>query len=102
MEIRKKLNYPPYTDLVLITIKSKDYNACYNETIKIKEYLLRYHLEMIGPSSIINKLNNQYILKIIIKTKHLSHIYSYLNDVINILNTKRKIRYDIDINPRKI
>ena len=39
MNIRKKLNYPPYYNLCLIKLVSTDYNLLSNESNKIKNYL---------------------------------------------------------------
>lgn len=104
MDIRKKLKYPPYYNLVLIKIKGKEYNNVINESNKIKEYLntnIKYPI--LGPTSAnILKINNIYTLQIIIKYKKLNEINEYLSFIYNKYKLDNKVTIDIDINPIKI
>ena len=101
--IRKKLLYPPYIDLTLIKISSKDYNLAYNASIKIKKYLDNNNIKSLGPSnSNIAKINNKYYIQIILKYKSLKSIYKYLLYIADIYRKNKEINVDIDINPKKI
>ncbi len=103
MNIRKKLSYPPYIDLTLIKISSKNYEDAYSEAVKIKNYLDKYNLKTLGPSnSNMAKINNKYYIQIIIKYKSLKEIYNYLEYISNIYKNNKKVNVDIDINPKKI
>ena len=103
MNIRKKLSYPPYIDLTLIKISSKNYEDAYNESLKIKHYLDKYNLKTLGPSnSNMAKINNKYYIQVIIKYKSLKEIYNYLEYISNIYKSNKKVNVDIDINPKKI
>ena len=103
MNIRKKLLYPPFIDLALIKISSKDYEEAYKEAIKIKNYLDKYKIKLLGPAnSNISKINNKYYIQIILKYKSLKEIYDYLKYIVNIYKNNKKVNVDIDINPKKI
>ena len=102
LKIRKMLNYPPYTDLTLIKVVGNDYDICYKEAIKIKTFLLKYNIKVLGPSdSNVSKINNKYYIQIILKYKKLKNIYKYLL-LIKDMYTDSKINIDIDISPKRI
>ena len=101
--IRKTLLYPPYIDLTLIKISSKDYNLAYNASIKIKKYLDNNNIKSLGPSnSNMAKINNNYYIQIILKYKSLKNIYKHLLYIADIYRKNKEINVDIDINPKKI
>ena len=103
MNLRKKLLYPPFIDLALIKISSKDYNEAYSESLKIKNYLDKYKIKILGPSnSNIVRVNNKYYIQIILKYKSLKEIYEYLKYIVGIYKNNKKVNVDIDINPKKI
>ena len=102
MKIRKSLCYPPYIDLTLIKIVSTDYNLAYKESVKIKEYLDKYNIKVLGPSSNINKINNKYYIHLILKYKKLESIYKYITYIVDKYKLNKKINVEIDINPKKI
>ena len=103
MNIRKKLLYPPFIDLTLIKISSMNYEDAYSEAIKIKNYLDKYNIKLLGPSnSNMARINNKYYIQIILKYKSLKGIYEYLKYIINIYKNNKKVNVDIDINPKKI
>lgn len=103
MNIRKRLNYPPYVDITLIKVTGYDYELCYNEAYKIKNYLERKKITVLGPSNSYSlKINNKYHIQVIIKYKHLKDVYESLKDILNMYTTKSKVNVEIDINPKKI
>ena len=103
MNIRKKLLYPPFIDLALIKISSNNYEEAYSESLKIKNYLDKYKIKLLGPSnSNISRINNKYYIQIILKYKSLKEIYDYLKYIVNIYKNNKKVNVDIDINPKKI
>ena len=102
MKIRKSLSYPPYIDLTLIKIVSTDYNLAYRESVKIKEYLVKYNIKVLGPSSNINKINNKYYIHLVLKYKKLESIYKYILYIVDKYKLNKKINVEIDINPKKI
>ena len=103
ISIRKTLLYPPYIDLTLIKISSKDYNIAYTSSLKIKKYLDNNNIKSLGPSnSNMAKINNKYYIQIILKYKSLKKIYKHLLYISDIYRKNKEINVDIDINPKKI
>lgn len=104
MKIRKKLAYPPYSNLALIKIQGKDYEELLKEANKIKDYLkLNIKYPILGPSSANTlKINNIYHIQIIIKYKKLKEINEYINFIYNKYKLNNKIIVEIDLNPIKI
>lgn len=103
MNIRKKLNYPPYYNLCLIKLVSQDYNMLFNESNKVKDFLIRSstRITVLGPSpGIIPKIYNKYNMQLIIKYKNINEVYNTLKKIKELVN--KKISLDIDFNPKKI
>ena len=105
MQIRKKLNYPPYYDLCLIKLYSIDHDLLLNESNKLKDYLDKNckNITILGPSpGILPKVYNKYNMQIILKYKKLNQVYNQLKFIKQMLNKNNKISIDIDFNPKKI
>ncbi len=100
MNIRKKLNYPPYYYICSIVVSSSVFDIAGSASNKVKKFLdnnLSDKYIIIGPSvSNIVKLNNRYRFNIMIK-------YKDNNELINVLNKLNEIiikdvKLDININ----
>lgn len=104
MKLRKKLSYPPYSNLALIKIKGKDYDEILKEANKIKKYLSsNITYPILGPSSAnILKINNIYHIQIIIKYKKLNEIFEYITFIYNKYKVNNKTIVEVDFNPIKI
>lgn len=104
MKLRKKLSYPPYSNLALIKIKGKDYDEILKEANKIKKYLSsNITYPILGPSSAnILKINNIYHIQIIIKYKKLNEIFEYITFIYNRYKVNNKTIVEVDFNPIKI
>lgn len=104
IDIRKKLGYPPFNNLCLIKIKSRDYNTLIDESKKIGIYLKSNLKELVlGPSmSAMPKVNNIYNMQIIIKYKKTENIYDSLIYIRDKYKTNNKVTVEIDINPLRI
>ena len=105
MSIRKKLKYPPYYNLCLVKLVSKNFGILNKEAEKIKQYLINNTKDVIvlGPSlSVIPKINNTYYMQLILKYKELKNVYDNLKFLIDKYNTNKDIIIDIDFNPKKI
>ena len=98
MDIRRKLNYPPYYYICDILVSSTSYDKARDEANKIKRYLdnnLNERYKILGPSvSGIVKLKNKYRFNIMIKYRETSLLYKVLNEV----NKREIIDVNIDIN----
>ena len=98
MDIRRKLNYPPYYYICDILVSSTSYDKARDEASKIKRYLdnnLNERYKILGPSvSGIVKLKNKYRFNIMIKYRETGLLYKVLSEV-----NKREIKdLNIDIN----
>lgn len=95
MTERKRFNFPPIVNILIINISSKDRSYAIrvgrNITISINEFIRKKGiniLEITGPTpSIIEKINNRYRFDIIVKS-------SNKNDLINLSDELRKIDKD--------
>ena len=100
MQIRKKLNYPPYFYICDILVTSENYNDASIGANKIKKYLdsaLGSDYIILGPSvSSIVKLKNKYRFNIMIKYKKADKLYDALSVINN--NSMKNVGVDININ----
>lgn len=106
LKIRKSLNYPPYYNLVLIKIESKDYGLAQKESEKIKIYLTNHlpkNVMILGPSSSnVLKINNIYHIQIILKYKKKEEINDVLENISNQYKINNKVSVEIDVNPLRL
>lgn len=102
ISLRKQLDYPPFFDLVLIKIKSSDFELGMNEGNKIVKLLGKHKVTVLGPTTgMIPKINNVYNIQIIVKCKKINEIKEDLK-YINNLYINNKVQVDIEFNPLKI
>ncbi len=106
LKIRKKLNYPPYFNLLLIKISGKNEELIKMESNKIATYLrnsLNELVYVLGPSpAMMVKINNIYYYQIILKYKNDSDIREQILYVKNKYNNDNKVNVDIDFNPLRV
>ena len=104
MNIRKKLNYPPYTYIISIKIISSDYEVAKKEAEELKVKLENnINSEVLGPSIGSSfRINNTFRFGIIIKYKKDDSIVPYLKKCIEYYKNNNKVRIDIDFNPVNI
>lgn len=106
IKIRKKLKYPPFYNLALIKITTKDYDLGYDYGIKITNYLQKdsdLDFIILGPSSsIIPKINNIYYLQVVIKYKNTDKLIDILKEIDGMYIKQNKVTIDVDLNPLKI
>ena len=102
MKMRKKLNYPPYCDILLIKIMDKNIDNCFREGEKIANYLKQSDITVLGPSAaLIPKINNVYCVQIIIKYKEYKSIYEKIK-FINDKYKESKIKVILEFNPIRL
>ena len=105
MKIRKILGYPPYYNLALVTIKSKDENKALEESSKITNFLNQNskNIIVLGPSAAtIPKINNYYHFKIIIKYKKNEEIYDKLLYIYHKYKKNKIVLVEPNLNPLSI
>ena len=103
MNIRKKLNYPPYYYLLSIKVCSSDYDLSSKNATKIYNYLknnISTNSIILGPSTAnIFKLNNIYRFQIIIKYKFDDKLFDSIKFIDNMYINEKNIYLEIDNNP---
>ena len=103
ISLRKLMGYPPYYNLALIVIKSKNESLALKESEKISNFLKnKTKAKVLGPApSAIPKINDFYLYKVILKYKKKEDIIKALT-YINSKYVDNKVLVDIDINPLNI
>ncbi|MBS7021373.1 MAG: primosomal protein N', partial [Firmicutes bacterium] len=101
MNLRKKLNYPPFSNLTLIQLKGKDEKALLKEADKVKKFLSSEQDVMIlGPSfASIPKINQVYTIQIILKYKKTDKLLKRLSFLIEQYATNKSCKLEVDMNP---
>ncbi|SHH29682.1 replication restart helicase PriA [Thermosipho atlanticus] len=91
---RKKLNYPPFSDIVQVITFSSDKELGYASTTKlVDEIRKKIDDEIIGPTEyLIPKMRNNYLHHFVIKTKDVKKVNKILNQVLLNYPTKAIIR----------
>lgn len=106
LAIRKKLNYPPYYNLLLIKITGKNEEKIIDESKKIAFYLkekLDSKIYVLGPSpASISKINSTYYYQIILKYKNTNEISETILYIKDKYNKDKNVNVDLDFNPLKI
>ena len=104
IKLRKLLHYPPYTELILLKMISKDEKIVKEESLKIKSYLeKKEHGKILGPTPCnLYKMNDRYYYQIIIKIKEKKQIYDALLFLKNRYKENRNFSLEIDFNPLKV
>ena len=106
MKMRKMLKYSPYYYMVLISLRTKDYDLGFKEANKISNHLrnnLNNETIILGPSmASIFKINNIYHYQIIIKYRKDDKLIDILKFIDNTYKTNNKIEVELDFNPIRI
>jgi primosomal protein N' (replication factor Y) len=108
IENRRQFFYPPFSRIVLLTLKHKDKNTVNNAADRLAA-LLRQDLNeyIVGPAApMVNRIRNQYLMEIMIKLpkeKNKSHVYRQIvNNHVNLLLSEKQYRAVltvIDVDP---
>lgn len=106
MKVRKILNYSPYYNLCLISLKSANEQKVVEEGKKIVSFWKRQNLTnviVLGPSfALIPKINHIYQMQVILKYKKLEIIYPFLQELQELYYNQKGILLDIDCNPLRL
>lgn len=100
MNIRKKLNYPPYYYICSLTVVSSSYEKSRDEANKVRKYLDNNLSEdhiILGPSvASIFKLKNKYRFNIMVKYKKSDELIKVIKELNSIII--KDVMIDININ----
>lgn len=101
MKVRKLLNYPPYQNLALLKVISKDYQVALEESEKIQIHLsshLPKEVSILGPTaSPLPKYNKSYYFQIILKYKSSKEVRREIEFLQEKYKKQTKISLDIDL-----
>lgn len=108
IEERERFHYPPFHRLIAITIKNKDKDICNTTAIKLAHLLIEQlgQKRILGPQEpSINRVRNQYLMRIIIKIErknvNLQKVKSLIRLQVETILTDRflkssRIIFDVD------
>lgn len=101
MKIRKLLNYPPYQNLGVIKIISKNDTLSMQESEKIYQYLIKSlpsDISILGPSpSPLPKFNNTYYFQILLKYKNSKVVRKEIAFLLSKYKNNRNVSLDVDL-----
>ena len=106
INLRKQLKYPPFCDIILIGVSSKNENEVMKTANKIHEQLKKIISTENTPMilykpvpSPIDKIKNKYRWRIIIKCIYNEQINNTINRVLEEKNSKSDTRVIVEVNP---
>lgn len=104
IKIRFSMNYPPFSDILLINFSSKDEKEVIDNINKLYQLLNRkkYDLEILGPSpSGISKIKDNYRWRIILKGQIHNETAQEIKNLIydNFKQLSKSFKISLDINP---
>jgi primosomal protein N' (replication factor Y) len=101
MNIRKILKYPPYNNLALLKMISKEYELAYQESEKVQHYLVQHlpsSVLVLGPTAApLPKYNNSYYFQILLKYKNSKEVRKELEFLIEKYKRNQKVTFDVDL-----
>lgn len=101
MKVRKMLDYPPYQNLALIKIISKDYELASHESEKVCHYLSSHLLKsvaILGPTvAPLPKYNSSYYFQVLLKYKNSQDVRKELEFLMEKYKKTTKISVDVDL-----
>lgn len=95
---RERFLYPPFTRLIKLIVKHKDYKTCEEAAFALQRFLYtRFGQNIIGPESpYISRIKNFYIKEMLIKIKrtspHLNILKQFIQTGILEINTNKKFK----------
>lgn len=106
MELRHNRAYPPYVYLIDVTISSSDRTNVEKAAYKVKGFLVSQtfnknkRASIFGPSiPFIEKLNNRYYRKIMIKYKDRNLIQPIIEEMLNLNLDSSDVKIVVDVDP---
>ena len=104
INLREKLNYPPFCDIIVSVISGADEEMVKNESKQLYQ-LFKQHFNPFAPvPAPITKINNEYRWRILIKDNIDEYKIQQINDVMNAYYKQKNdlVKVSIDINPNNM
>lgn len=107
IEYRKMFNYPPFSDIVLFELSSKDFKVLKQETDRLYTILNdgnNLYKVFTPKSPFVRRINNKYRINILIKTNLNKAVYNEIYKKISIFdkNKKKELNLSVTKNPSSI
>lgn len=108
IEYRKMFNYPPFLDIILFELSSKDFKILKAEADRLYNILNENNNNLYKVFTprypFVRRINNKYRINILIKTKLSKEVYNQIYTKLNIFNKKKKKELNMSItkNPTSI
>lgn len=106
IKLRKLLKYPPFCDIIKLEVNNYEDDKAHDVINAIYENLLKIHdprMQICSPMpSPINKINDRYRWRIIIKCILTNNIIKEINLSINNIKNTNNTRISVDINPNNM
>ena len=106
MNYRKIRKYPPYRYLVSLLFSGKDMDKLSLCAEDIKQRILNYNvkdLEVLGPAApYINKINNVYRLRLIVKFKNREASLEVIRNIKDYIKKNSSIKMEINVDPSSV
>ncbi len=108
IELRRKLDYPPFTNIAIIIVNGVDDKAANSLAVEIKDEITKKYsddegINALGPSrSPLSKIKNKYRWRIVLKCTDNDKIVDVFEYISNTFETKaqaNKVYISMDINP---
>jgi len=102
---RQKFNYPPYSRLILITLKHQDANKLNDAAAFLAHDLRRlFSKKVFGPEyPVVSRIRNLYLKNILIKLERGSHLQQHKDDILKIIGEFAakfsSVRISVDVDP---
>ncbi len=105
MKIRKKLNYPPYTNLLVLRLQGKNLDHIVEEAHKITTFLHKQlkDVSILGPGMAqMPKVNNIYHMQIILKYKRRQDVLKPILYLNKHYQKHKQVTLEVDVEPLRI
>jgi len=104
LELRRELNFPPFTNIIKVTLKSTNEAVARDTASELSKYLKKKlsdgETHTVGPApGVIPKIKNRYIWNILIKTKDVLKTCSKLRTLLNNYGRIKRTFVAIDVDP---
>ena len=104
INIREKLNYPPFCDIIVSVISGLDEYKVKSEAKKLYNYFKQHFNPFMPVPAPITKINNEYRWRILIKDNIDDVKIQQINDIMNNYYKEKddSVKVSIDINPNNM
>ncbi len=109
--IRRELSYPPFCDMVSLTVTSGDERELFRASKKLSDSLLSklktayagLPFVVFGPfEAQVYKINEKYRMRMVVKCKLTKKTRALFRELLNEFSLERKVSVAVDLNPLSV